>query len=203
MKCLICATKLTDAANFCSICGVEVREKNVSELEHSDTPSHLGNPSGFGRTLSTELLTSQEKSNTLLKIRYLMDCYEYSPGEIIIRKGDLNRDLYFLTKGQVVATTSEQDDDVVLNEITSPHIFGDMGSILGMPRTATVKTKTQATVYILSYKKLVETMGEFPDWFVPLLRSFVSGITSLNNTINKLEQDVQQLRGQLSDNKKA
>ncbi|MCF6291333.1 MAG: cyclic nucleotide-binding domain-containing protein [Desulfobacterales bacterium] len=190
------------AADLCGACGMNARKK-MGMRPHGGSPSLMTPPSGFGRTLSTELLAKQEKVQTLFKITSLLDCRTYSPGEVIIPQGDPGRDLFLLTEGRAeVSTTTTPAGTMVLAEIGAPYILGEIACLLGIPRTATITAKTTVTVFVLLYDTLQESIGEFPYWFPPLLSSFVSGLKSLNNTISNLEQEVEQLRRQLADKKR-
>ncbi len=186
------------SANLCGVCGMDHR-KRMGRRPQGGRPSMMTRPSGFGRTLSTELLAKQEKVQTLFKLTSLLECRTYSPGEVLIPQGGPDRDLFLLTEGRAEVSTATPDGTMVLAEIGSPYILGDIACLLGMPRTATITAKTTVTVFVLLYDTLQETIGEFPYWFPPLLSSFVSGLKSLNNTIDNLEQEVEHLRRQLAD----
>lgn len=185
------------AADLCGACGMDHRKRRGMP-PRGGRPSLMTPPSGFGRTLSTELLAKQEKVQTLFKITSLLDCRTYSPGEVLIPQGGPGRDLFLLTEGRAEVSTTTPEGTMVLAEIGSPYILGDIACLLGIPRTATITAKTTVTVFVLLYDTLQESIGEFPYWFPPLLSSFVSGLKSLNNTIDNLEQEVEHLRRQLA-----
>lgn len=201
MKCNGCQREIPEDADLCIICAKNSGAAPSSQPEPFD-PTRLTHPSGFGRTLSTEFLTRQEKADTLHKLQSLVSCRCVPPGEEIIRKGEISRDLYMLTVGLVEVTTREGDDSLVLNEIGPPHVLGDIGCLLGMPRTATIRTKTQSTFYILHYDILKEIMGEFPAWFPPLLSSLTSGIKTMENTLRSQEKEIQRLQARLAEREK-
>ena len=187
MKCE-CGVEITGSAAFCSECGTSCF------VGIDSSQGSFAALSGFGRTLSTELLAKQEKLYMLKGLESMVECRTYLPGEKIDHQGELSRDLYFLTAGRVEITTSRSDEDIVLNEIGSPYILGDIGFMLGVPRTATIRAKSQVTVFVLQHREMKKTIGEFPGWLNPLLKAFVSSIKSLNDTISNLEQEVQRLQ---------
>jgi hypothetical protein len=99
-------------------------------------------PTGFSRTLSTELVTKQLELRAQVKLGTLVQNRTYQPGEALMRKGEASRDLFFLTEGLVEISRQEEDKDFILNEIAPPYILGEIAFLFGTPRTATVTAKT-------------------------------------------------------------
>ena len=92
-------------------------------------------PSGFRRTLSTELVARQTEAHTVLRLSTLIENRTYKPGEVIIHKGEMKRDLFFLTEGLVEISRKEGGEDFILNEIEPPHILRDIAFLSGTLRT--------------------------------------------------------------------
>ncbi len=165
--------------------GTEVSEKTESIGRPDDTAFDL--PSGLRRTLSTELVTKQAELRTLMEVNGLMESRTWAPGEVIIREDDTNRDIFFLTKGVVEISVEKEAGSFILNEIESPHILGDVAFLSGLPRTATAKAKTEVKSFVLKYEDFMRVFKGTPEWFSPLLSSFVSGIKSLHYRIAELQ----------------
>ncbi len=208
MKCPKCLSELFEKAKFCSECGNPFRlEEDVRSLSRTSSPlgeenitgiSSAGGvlkaPSGLKRTLSTELVGRQTEWPSPVDLNALVESQSWEAGQIIIRKGDGNRDLLFLIKGHVEILTSPGGADLVLNEVDAPHILGDIAFLSGLPRTATVMAKTDVKAFVLRYDHFRDLFGQFPEWLHPLLSSFTSGIKSLHYQIGELERQAQALR---------
>jgi CRP/FNR family cyclic AMP-dependent transcriptional regulator len=136
--------------------------------------------SGFTRTLSTDMLRKQMETELAQRVEDLIDMRTYGPGEVIIRKGETNRDLLFLTDGLVEISTEQEDGRLILNELSAPYVFGEIAFLLGSPRTATATARAGASAFILRYEKFKSIFKENPAWLQPLLTSFVNGIKSLH-----------------------
>lgn len=193
MECPNCGAEVTDNAKFCIDCG-ERLEKSHPEPSASRPNNRSGifrSLSGLRRTLSTELFSEQEDQTPLEWFNSLIEIKRYGPGDIIIQKGQKNRDLYFLAEGQVEITTAEKDGNTLLNEIKDPIIFGDLGFLFGFRRTATAIAKTKVKLFILNYERFSKEVPDFPDWLPPMLSSFVSGIKELHDEITRLEKKTQ------------
>lgn len=151
-------------------------------------------PSGLKRTLSTELVGRQTARPSLLDLNLLVESRTWEAGQVIMQKGEGNRDLLFLIKGHVEILTDPGQRDPVLNEVDAPHILGDIAFLSGLPRTASVIAKTQVKAFVLRYDRFNDLFGQFPEWLQPLLGSFTSGIKSLHYQITELEKQTQPLK---------
>ena len=123
-----------------------------------------------------------------------METTKYKAGEIILEKGDTDRDLFFLSQGVVEFTTEELSGDFVLNEMEPPQIFGDIGFFYGLPRTATAKAKTDVEVFVLRFKPLKDQYKEIPGWLKPILSQLSSRIKAREVKIKELEQELLELK---------
>jgi hypothetical protein len=208
MKCPNCQTELPEKSIQCDHCGYPFRSEEHSShhsensrsldekeiTDDSDPERMLKPPSGFRRTLSTELVERQIELRTLMKLNQLIECRTYESGEVLIHKGDASKDLFFLTEGRVEVSTKSEDGNLILNENEPPYIIGDIAFLSGLHRTATVIAKTKVETFILRYENFQNLFHEFPEWFNPLLTSFVSGIKSLHFKIEDLKREILRLK---------
>jgi CRP-like cAMP-binding protein len=199
----MCGTELTGEPNYCGECGHSVKSGGPIQSPASGSAASLGDdliaregalrpPTGFGRTLSTELVARQMELRALVKLGSLVESRTYRSGETVIQKGETNRDLFFVTEGVVEVTRQEGGTDLVLNEIEPPYILGEIAFLFGMPRTATVRAKTEVKMFVLKYEDLKELLKDFPPWLSPLL-------TSLANDIKRLHQKAQMSQKRVSE----
>ena len=193
MRCSNCQAELTGEPKYCSECG-----HNIKSGAHIPSPTSssgllvqedliagggegaLKPPSGFSRTLSTELVARQMKLRALVNLSTLIQSRTYQPGEVVIRKGEKHRDLFFLTEGLVEISRSEGDTEFILNEIEPPYILGEIAFLFGMPRTATATARTKVKTFILKYEDLKELIKDLPAWLPALLTSLASDMKSLH-----------------------
>ncbi|GEM_PF-1560975 len=200
MRCPSCQAELTGEPKYCSECG-----HNIKSGTHIPSPTSssglsvqedliagggegvLKPPSGLSRTLSTEMVARQMELRSLVKLSTLIQSRTYQPGEVLIHKGEMKRDLFFLTEGLVEILRKEADKDLLLNEIEPPYILGEIAFLFGMPRTATAIAKTEVRAFVLKYEDLRNLLKDLPEWIHPLLTSLASGIKSLHYKAKKLE----------------
>jgi CRP/FNR family transcriptional regulator, cyclic AMP receptor protein len=203
MRCPSCQADLANEAKYCPECGHNL--KLTAPLQphaaaRPDTPAGdegaLKLPTGFSRTLSTELVTKQMELRAQVKLGTLVQNRTYQPGEALMRKGETSRDLFFLTEGLVAISRQEEDKDFILNEIAPPYILGEIAFLFGTPRTATVTAKTAAKAFVVKYEDLRELTKDFPAWLPALLTALASDIKSLHHKANVAAKRVAELEAQ-------
>jgi CRP/FNR family transcriptional regulator, cyclic AMP receptor protein len=62
----------------------------------------------------------------------------YSPGEIVLQRGDSDQWLFFLLKGRLAVYVDHPLRGELINYVTPGEVFGDLAQLMGQPRTATV-----------------------------------------------------------------
>lgn len=202
MKCPSCQAVLAGEPRYCSECGYHIKSEAPisSPASGSESPARenltavgagaLKAPSGFSRTLSTELVARQMELRVMVKLGALIQSRTYQPGEVLMRKGETHRDLFFLTHGMVEISRQEGDTDFVLNEIEPPYILGEIAFLFGAPRTATARAKTEVKTFVLKYDDLKELLKDFPAWLPPLLTSLASDMKLLHHKAKIAEKKI-------------
>jgi len=192
VKCPECGTEIVGDPNFCGACGRSL--KTGAAGPQPDATLKL--PEGFSRTLSTDLVAKQIELRTQAKLAALVENRTYRAGEVMIRQGELSRDLFILNDGVVEISRKGGDGDVVLNEVEPPYLIGDVAFLSGMPRTATACAKTEVKVFVVRHDHLKEMLKELPPWLRPLLTALESDIKSLHNKNTILEQRLTEIDAQ-------
>jgi len=140
----------------------------------------------------------------MTKIMSLFERSEkYQAGEVIIHEGEENRDLYILSEGILEVSVGDESQKIVVSEIASPEILGEISFLNGTPRTATVSAKTDVEIFILSYEKAQKELSDIPTWFRMILLAFTNRMKSCDTTIKEYDQKVKQLEAELAKCKKS
>lgn len=88
---------------------------------------------------------------------------ELAAGEVLIRKGDVADDLYFLVKGQMTARAEgEVGAAVRLETLRAGGIVGELGFYRGGLRSATVRADVDSTVLVFTERMLARLTAEDP-----------------------------------------
>ncbi len=105
---------------------------------------------------------------------------EFRPGATIIKQGQEGSGFYVLEKGSVEV----YKDEVLLNVLMFPGtIFGEMGDILGKPRTCTVKARTPCVLTKYDGSAMEEIIRERPEIAMKIFQTLAA---RLERTTQKL-----------------
>ena len=82
-------------------------------------------------------------------------------GELLIKKGDIGRELYLLGRGEV-----EVLDDVgnVIRVLKDGDIVGEIGVLMATPRTANVRAKTSCDLFVLEKSDFSRILRDNPQF---------------------------------------
>ncbi|MGN7612386.1 N-acyl amino acid synthase FeeM domain-containing protein [Magnetococcales bacterium HHB-1] len=93
----------------------------------------------------------------------------YHKGERIISAGDTANDAYFLVEGSVQVSRGDGDDEKALATIEEGEIFGEIGLLCNVKRTAHVTAKTNVVVMRIGHTTLCQEMTRGPEHAKALL----------------------------------
>jgi CRP-like cAMP-binding protein len=86
---------------------------------------------------------------------------QVAPGDLVIHKGDVGRELYLVARGEV-----EVLDDVgnVLKVLRDGDIFGEIGLLMSTPRTADVRARTSCDLFVLEKSDFSRILRDSPQF---------------------------------------
>jgi glucose-6-phosphate 1-dehydrogenase len=92
---------------------------------------------------------------------------QVAPGELVIKKGDVGRELYLVARGEV-----EVLDDVgnVLKVLKDGDIFGEIGVLMSTPRTADVRARTSCDLFVLEKADFSRILRDNPQFAKAVLQ---------------------------------
>jgi SulP family sulfate permease len=104
-----------------------------------------------------------EKEIKIVEGRLVLE--NYMSGDVIIREGDRDRDLFMLARGMVSVKTRLQNNrrERRLNSITAGVTFGEIALLDNKPRSADVVTESDVTIYRLTYDKFLDLQQSEPN----------------------------------------
>ena len=97
----------------------------------------------------------------------------FSRGEIIVKEGDVDRNLFFLTRGSVSVRIHlpESNRHKRLISYSAGVTFGEMAFLDGRPRSADVCADQDSETYLLSPETYTVLQQEQPEIAVKLVRN--------------------------------
>ena len=106
---------------------------------------------------------------------------EVDVGKTIIEQGEIGSGFFILKSGSLEVLK----DDILLAVLMFPGtIFGEMGDILGKPRTCTVRAKNKAVItHVVAEGGMAEWVKERPEVAAKIIKTLAS---RLDRTTQKL-----------------
>jgi CRP-like cAMP-binding protein len=106
-------------------------------------------------------------------------------GEVIFHEGNPSEDAYIVGLGSIEILENTAEGQKVLGVLGKNEIFGEMGLIDGLPRTATARAREDSVVYVLTPKTFDNMVQENPEALMPILKILIS---RLRETMQCLKQ---------------
>ncbi|MDH5636909.1 MAG: type IV-A pilus assembly ATPase PilB [Nitrospinota bacterium] len=109
----------------------------------------------------------------------------FDDGDLIIKEGNTDRNFYQLLQGHLAIIKNGR----IVGEISQPfEYFGEMSSLMDQPRTATIKSRGKSVVKVFPGDKLRQTIEDYPDIAMKIIRSLVIRLTEADKKISQMGQ---------------
>jgi CRP-like cAMP-binding protein len=104
-----------------------------------------------------------------------LDVRHYEPGEIIVQKGTIGRELFMIRSGDVEVVGDKNGvKEGVIARMGKQEVFGERALLEDTPRTATVRAETAVDVLVMSrddFRSLVAQFSVLDEHFADMLRT--------------------------------
>tara|TARA_B100000686_G_scaffold353958_1_gene461847 strand:+ start:398 stop:772 length:375 start_codon:yes stop_codon:yes gene_type:complete len=112
-------------------------------------------------------------------------------GDHIIKEGMQSDCGYIIESGSVeVSKTATNGTKQVLGTLKEKEIFGELGLIDGLPRSATVTALEDCTISVLTPEAFDSLAKRNPQALVPILKILVTRLRSTLKVVEELRTDV-------------
>jgi ATP-binding cassette, subfamily B, bacterial len=115
------------------------------------------------RRLARQAPFSSLPSEVLEEVARLMLYAERSPGDVICRQGSVGDELFVLGRGEVeIVLEEDESNERILNFLHEGEYFGEISFLRRVPRTATVRARTQVELHILRRQDFDQMLENLP-----------------------------------------
>src|SRR5581483_6249650 len=84
-------------------------------------------------------------------------------GAIVCREGGVSRNMYAVLEGTVRVYKQDEDgDELELNRLGAGSYFGELALLDGAPRSASVQTVTECSLYVLEQRAFLDALEAHP-----------------------------------------
>ena len=91
-----------------------------------------------------------------------MESVVFTPGDYVVRKGEIGEEMYFLSRGSVDVVSD--DESIIFATLREGSFFGEIALLLSMPRTATIKARDYCDLYSLNKAAFERVLEKYPDF---------------------------------------
>jgi len=113
---------------------------------------------------------------------------EYADQEVVCRQGERGDCMYVIQAGRAEVLREEDGAEVVVGELTTGDVFGEMAIFEREPRSATVRVKGQARVLTLDKRAFLRRVHEDPSIAFHILQRMSFRIRTLNQELSRLKR---------------
>jgi CheY-like chemotaxis protein len=107
-----------------------------------------------------------------------------SKGEYLITEGGVSHEMFWILSGKFIITKLNQDDNnVVISEVNTGELVGEMSFLDSLPRSASVKAIEDSEVLVIPHKKFIDVLDGQPRWFRALMQTMSQRLRSSNKMI--------------------
>lgn len=110
-------------------------------------------------------------------IKHLLDessIIELDAGDVLVQEGEPATAAFFIMEGELDVLRRVGGRDIHIATRPANEMIGEMGLLIGTPRTATVRARASTKVLEISYERLHETLLSNPEGMFLLLRTVVA-----------------------------
>lgn len=109
----------------------------------------------------------------------------YRAKTIVIDQGDDANKLYFLSEGKVQVFVAEEgsDREVVLGQLDTGAVFGELALLTGTPRSASVMTLEASTFRVLTHQSFYQLLEDDPRVALNLARALARQVNTLTQSV--------------------
>jgi len=116
---------------------------------------------------------------------YLSKTLYVKAGKPVIKQGEETREAYIIEEGTVEVIK----DDMVLATLSKNEIFGEIGWLEHLPRSATVKAVTDCTLKVIKPENAELFMKHNPKALIPILKIVCNRMSTMLEYMHKLDQE--------------
>ena len=86
----------------------------------------------------------------------------FTPGELVLRRGDLGHRIYFIRRGEVEVLAQDERTRVVT--LGDGDYFGELALLTHQPRSASIRALDYCDLYTLDREHFEEVLAQFPEF---------------------------------------
>lgn len=177
--------RIPDRVISCGQCDGAIKlehNKNASIALAEDIRQHSTDVNTIAALLSNFSIFRTLDEDNLKDLVSMLRLRKHVPNDIIIRKGDLGKNLYIILSGQVDVV---DQDGISITKLQNGEVFGEMSLISGDPVGATIKVLAPTTILYIRGQDFLKVLNRFPSLQMYFARLLSRRLAKSNVLISK------------------
>ena len=117
----------------------------------------------------------------------MVNTWQYSPGDLIIKENDAGESAYIIESGKVSVYKENNGKQVHIAFLAAGATFGEMSMVDDLPRSASVRAVEPTVVREFHRDDLYAAMRDSPDVFSKFLKSIFTRLREANRVIASID----------------
>ncbi|MBU0752213.1 MAG: cyclic nucleotide-binding domain-containing protein [Gammaproteobacteria bacterium] len=135
--------------------------------------------------VSTSPLVAELNDEQKAILAELVTCRSLADGEILIREGEVNKELHIIATGGLAVTRNTGSGDwVVLHVLRPRDMAGELGFLDDQEHSASLRAVGPTQVFSLSRDKLESLLGSQPEIVYRVMRAIVREVHGILRRMN-------------------
>ena len=162
----------------------------------ADQRGIIGTIAPYLRLLHEHAIFGELSEQDLKDLVIRSDLIVFAPGELMLQQGEASDSALLITAGEAEVTVDATPSPVQLGRSTSGALIGEVGVFAGVPRTATVRARTEVEALRIGRDDMLHIGGDNPAFLRAVMRELGGRIAAFNQAIGfytgaltRLEQD--------------
>jgi CRP-like cAMP-binding protein len=111
----------------------------------------------------------------------------FAPGEVVIRAGDPSDGTLLILEGNVEFVGHTGQDEFIISTAGAHQMIGEMGVIMGIPRTITVRARDSVRVLKISAQVFLKLLSENPEVALDMMRTLCERLHATTQSLEKTQ----------------
>ncbi len=107
----------------------------------------------------------------------------YADGELVVREGDMSREMFVIQTGKVVISKRVGERELELAVLSKGDFFGEMSVLESLPRDANARALGETRLLVISAGGLLVRMRRDPTFAFEMLHRLSGRVRSLNHRL--------------------
>jgi CRP/FNR family cyclic AMP-dependent transcriptional regulator len=138
-------------------------------------------------------LFSGVEPSRLKLVAYTSEPVVYHGGQVLFHKGDRGDAAYVIVRGEAVVSVPTDAGEIDVAVLKDGDFVGEIAVLCDVPRTATVRARTELETLRIRKEPLLQLIAQFPEIAIGMVRTLAD---RLSHTTGELVEAQRQLAAQ-------